>query len=936
MTPTSRRAVRLASALIAAGLTVSALPALAHAEDEPKPRKLTEQQAAALAERLEVDPYAAVTGAEAEQAPLQEAAGKLTATPVHRMETVRGLAATAPLAGTRGGYAVLHSLGTVGRYTPDGTRLWQRDNLSLYEDWQVKPQRVYQPEPYPARITMGLNAVSPTAATSEHGYSTGDLTGDGVADVVFTAEVGVAPYRPFTSPGSTLPNGTFVTVLDGRTGRTLWSKLYADAQHVKIVDGTLLVSDQPSANQNAPADAKSALHGIRFSYAEGKLTPSSTWTYETGERAGRWGSVEPLGQGLFAVSWNKRQTPTTAPEGHTLVLDSRDGSVVWKADGALYSRQLHLDAARGRVVALEQSDVRAGLTYELASYDVQSGERTTLDTRVNAVAVNLQVGDLTGDRKPEYVLSEDTLDPVGFVNATTVRALDGAANELWSHTVKREEANAKDGPTAFGLQITDRQVLVSYLITEGKDTAANFASGRTAQLTSLAGRDGSVRWDKKGAVASQLYVQPFTVDGDTYARTVDHDQNIRTYRVGSGRLDELTPLQGDLSFAQAVDVNGDGKKDVVTGGESRGLWAYDGPSLAAGQRKVLWTRTMPGRVYDLELADTTGDGKPELLVAADTDTVVLGARDGRELVRIDGGDSFVRSVTGSDLDRDGRAEVIVPTDKVRVYSASGRLKWAYAPTGERVAFSDVSVADGRVVATYNSAGTLAGDDIETAGVALDARTGAVAWTAEPSADVRSALLEHGTFASEEIPYAGGRAVVLSWIVKAEVGFGTVVEIRDARTGERLHSAAVGGAHSVGNWFTGEEGLVLGATAQFRTFAADGVDHRMSTVAPVQGGAFANGPGGRRLLVGGMESGLGFYDRSLLTTSDSHVSYEAGDTTFASRNLLVADLDGDGVDEIVGLSFDQVGHDLATELAGTRYRLGDDDLHGLVVVKLATS
>ncbi|MFJ6851166.1 VCBS repeat-containing protein [Streptomyces sp. NPDC091271] len=953
MTPNSRRALQLASALVAAGLTLGALPGAAQADSDATPRKLTAAQVQTLQDRIQADPYATAdtevksTGVTAEATDGQATAdaattGTLSAKAATSLETARGMAATTELAGTKGGYAVLHSLGNVAAFAADGTQMWRRDNASLYTDWQVKPVRAYQVEPGPARITMGFNAVSPFTDSSEHGYATGDLTGDGVADVAFTAEVGVRPSRAFTSPGSTLSTGTFVTVLDGKTGKTLWSKLYADAQQVSIIDGTLIVADQPVGNRTSPAGA-AALQAIRFSSGDGKLTPSGTWTYDTGAPAGTWGAVEQLGGGLFAVSWNKRKTATTAASSRTLVLDSKDGRVVWQTDSSLYSRQLRYDASRERVLALEEADYTDGLTYELAVYDVRDGSRTTLDTRVNALALGIEVGDLRGDRKPEYAVSEDTLDENLWVNATTVRALDGGdgSTELWSHTVKREEGNSKDGPSAFGLKIVDGRVLANFLVTEGKETASNAGGSRFGRLTALAGSDGEVRWDHSGAVASPVYTQPFKKDGAWYARTVDLDQNIRSYRVGGGKQSALTPVQGDLSFAQAVDVNGDGIKDVVAGGESHGIWAYDGPSMVAGKPKLLWQRTMPGRVYGIELADTTGDRKPEILVAAETEAVVLAARDGRTLAGIDGGGTFVRSVTGADVNNDGRAEVLVPTDKVRAYSGTGRRLWEYAPEGAPVTFSDLAVADGKVFGTYNTAGTLSAADIVTNGVALDAARGTVAWTADPKfagsdPTIYGAQLENSVFASSEIPYADGHAMVMTWTVENAIGPTTLVEIRDGRTGEVLHSTEAGGFNTLGHYFTGDEGLLLVGTASFRTYAAGGADYRIFTLPETHSGAFATGPGGRRLLIGGHASGFYVYDPAILTAAANYPNPLAKVDAYATRDVIAADLDGDGVDEVIGLTLDVVGHDQTLELSGARYRVEDIGLHGLVVAKLTSS
>ena len=641
MTHRSRRGVRLASALVAAGLALTALPATtAYADDEPLGRVLTDAQADALERRAEPQAPLDVTPQDPARSTLQgtadtadtaeSAAGGLSLTTASALETYRGQADTAQLGGGRGDFLAVHSLGTVTRLSEDGRTVWKRDNASLYADWQVKNIRPWQTEPYPARITTGYHANGPFNDTSDRGWTQGDLTGDGVADVVFTADVGTSPYRPFTSPGSSLTTGTFVTVLDGASGRTLWSRLFADAQQVTLVGDTLLVGDQPSTSLNSPKDATASLRAFRFSYADGKLTPSATWTYETGQRHGRWGSTVPLGNGRVAVSWYVKKTDTAPASGHTLVLDTADGSVAWQTDDDLYSRQLAYDAARKRLVALEQADYRDGVRYELAAYDPADGTRTTLDTRVNALGIGLRIGQLRGDSAPEYAVSESTLDEYLYVNTATVRALDGGdAAELWSHTVKRAEDNVKDGDSALGLRIVDGKVLASYVTTEGKETAANPGGSRFGTLTALNGRDGEVRWRNTGATVSPIYAQPYREDDEWRVRTVDNEQNIRSYRLGSGRQASVTPLQADLS---------------------------------------------------------TG-------LAADAAAVVVDARTGRVRETIDGKGQFVRSVTVADLDRDGDEEIVVPTDAVRAYCGGGRDLWSYAPAPGLV-FSDLAVAEG--------------------------------------------------------------------------------------------------------------------------------------------------------------------------------------------------------------------------------------------------
>ncbi|MEX0167546.1 FG-GAP repeat domain-containing protein [Streptomyces sp. LMG1-1-1.1] len=963
---TSRRALALASALIAAGLALTSAPhALAAGDAGTAAITLTGEEAQQLAEHVNVDVYGDAAPATEDTASADgpstdpssgtsAATGPVTFTGKSTLEGVRGIAATVP-AGSDGGYFTVHSLGNVQLHRADGSTGWARTNASLYADWQVKPLRVYQTEPYPARVLMGYNAVSPFTPTSDQGYDTADLTGDGTPDLVLSASVGSSPYRPFTSPGSSLSTGTFVTVLDGRTGRTVWSKLYSYASMVKVVDGTLLIADSPRLNQNAAKTQTATLTGIRFSYADGVLTPATTWTYDTGTTAAAtWGALEAVGDGRVAAVWDLRKTATTAARGRTLVLDTADGSVAWQTDSALYGRQLRLDASRGRIVAVEQADGSDAVAYEIAAYDLGSGERTTLDTRVNVLPTALTVGDAATGGGAEYVVGESAFTPTFAVSASTIRVLDGSdgATTRWTHTTKRNADNTGDGPSTWSLAAKGGSLIAAAQDDTGLGTADNPGGLRYGSLTAFTG-NGKVKWRRDGVDASPMYQQVYSTGGADYVRVVDQQQNIRDYSLGNGGRKRLTPLQGDLNHGQAADFDGDGKKDVVVGGSSNGVWAYSGTSLVNGEPKKLWQATVPGEVHGIATGDVNGDGTPDVAVAADEATAVLDGRDGRTLATVDGAGAFVRSVTVADVNGDGKAEILVPTDALRVYDATGAQLWSYSPpagTGDAV-FSDTVVSDGRVYTQYSTLGAFQDPDAVVNGVALDGR-GTVQWTADPQAPARAAdgklhgaVLDHGVFASPDIPYADGHAVVHTWIIKADpttagdVSTATprvVTEIRDGRTGEVLHQFIGGSPFSHGNYFIdgANDPLYQLSFGVFNGFAADGTETRSSVSAPLRSAQFVNGPGGRRLVAGGTEAGLAVYDPSVLTTGWSFQSSIGGATVMGGRGYIAADLDGDGTDEMVSLNFDHFGVNRAAAQLGGGVLSPDNAIHQMTVFTLS--
>ncbi|WCN07149.1 VCBS repeat-containing protein [Streptomyces sp. M92] len=385
-------------------------------------------------------------------------------------------------------------------------------------------------------------------------------------------------------------------------------------------------------------------------------------------------------------------------------------------------------------------------------------------------------------------------------------------------------------------------------------------------------------------------------------------------------------------------------------GSSNGVWAYSGPSLVSGRPEKLWRATVPGPVHELVTGDVTGDGRPEVVVAADTAVIVLDGRTGRTLTTVDGGGAFVRSVTLADLDRDGARDLLVPTGTLDAYDGAGHRLWSYSAPADLggVVFADPSVADGRVYTSYSRADAITLADPAAKAVALNAGTGEVEWHAAPEAPARStdgvihaALTYRGTFASPEIPYADGHAVVHLWAFRGRVGGTDAVslqqymEIRDGRTGEVVHTAVVGGLWTHNAFFTDGGVLYQAGTSSFRAFRGeDEEDLTVLTVPQSYAAGFATGPGGRKLLIGGVESGVYAWDPSVFGTPGSYVPSVGSAGLMGGRNHLAADLDGDGTDEVLSLNGDDYGRDRIAEDLGGRYLVQDNGIHQVTTYKLS--
>ncbi|MEV0645781.1 hypothetical protein AB0I28_11020 [Phytomonospora sp. NPDC050363] len=825
------------------------------------------------------------------------------------LESDSGLGALAPLGGTRGGQVLVNTYGTLTRLDADQDVVWRRTPSTLWPEWNLKPLRPWDRGVPAFRVAVGLSATGSTGDYIDRGYAAGDLNGDGVDEVAFISYVGENPSYAVKFPDTTMTQASFVDVLDGRTGTTLWQHRYAGARMVHIADGTLIVADQPSGNRTAPADAVARTYAYTFAVTGETLTATDAWTVDTGLRTPAWNVLEPAGEGRVALAWS--EPASLQKGGHLMVLDVATGAAAWNVATPQPVRTLALDTRRGVLAATEQSTYTADVNYALAVFGLADGARTALGTRVNALPTAMAVADITGGRDAEYVVAEAMPDAYGYMHAAQVRATDGTGSQLWTHTVKRNPTWDKDGPLMFGLQVADGTVVVNWL----DDTEIGLAGARArehiAGVAALRGRDGEVRWTiRGGATASPIY----SLVDDGRVTTVSVDQTRHVYRLDNGRELDKTALYGSFSSAVTYDVSGDGVKDLIVGGSAHGVMAFDGTHLGPRPR-LLWRTTVAGSVHDLQLADVTGSSRPEVVAAATDAAVVLDVRDGDVESTVDGGHGLVWTVAVGDLDRDEDAEIVVPTDAMRAYNGDGRRLWTH-DDGEGLVYAEASIAHDTVYGMYvTRPGT---EHRGLAAFGLDGERGRAKWTVDGDPSIEGNIsLWGGVYAGVDVPFADGHAVAFAMgSAAADTGF----EVRDGRTGELLAaSSGTSGAGFNHELAGGPDGFWQARAFQLSLVGPAGTSTVKSLIPNPFGVEFATGPNGENLVVTGNEGYLSTWNTSVMAGPGAYPSSLA--TSVASLenwNVLVDDLDGDGVDEVIGLANDAVGYDLVLDAVGSGY------------------
>lgn len=870
-------------------------------------------------------PKAPATAGATDAADATDAAGSTGFQEEASWETARGAASTLALAGTSDWVAV-YSGGGLTRYDAAGKPVWQRTSHSLYTDWQVKPADARQAEEFSPVMFQGYNPYQPSALGT-HPFAQADFTHDGVADVAVAYSVGASPARPFTSPGSDLQSGTFVSVLDGRSGAMLWHTLLpGDVGSLTVQDGTLVAAqatgpnwyDNPVAEQG---DSRSSLIGFRLrAGAKGTLTGGAAWTYSTKAPWALWSDVEPAGDGLVTAGWT--DTPMglgnpRPPAGHVVVVDAATGKVRTDVKTPGYPRIVQRDPATGRVLVAEQNDPLDAVRWDLTTIDVTSGRRSVLATRTGTIPEALVANPGAHGKQPAYALAELGINADLSDGQSSVAALDQHGRTTWTYRTASTIGGYNAPTLSLALDTSGSGQVVAAVADAAYETNARPEAPAHSQLVALDARGGGVRWRREGAVVGDQ-VTPYRGG----LLTVGYD--LTAYRVDPGKgTATALPLLGDMYGGVATDVNGDGTKDLVVGGQSHGVFALDGRSLKSATPTVLWTTPVDGSVRQLTLAavaDSKGRVAQRLVAATSLGFAVLQPRDGKVTGQVTTG-VFQPGVTVAD------GHVVASGAALTAYTADGSQVWSYRPAGtagKTVLYSVPATAEHRLYVEYGGArdafGTGASDPEPTA-VALDPATGKQLWSTAPSSLAASWIeRQAGVFASPAIPAADGHAVAFAFGGDQPSSRAHLVEIVDGRTGEVVSTdEATGSPTFQGFAASPTYGLVELHTNLMTVYPADGsAPFRVRTMANVWQAVFAAKPDGAEEFVAGW-GGVGAYDLPFPTDDSQYDEASAEVFALFGANVLPVELGAGGAGgkgtELLALQRDWSAYDLNQQVGG---------------------
>ncbi len=510
------------------------------------------------------------------------------------LETDTGETRTAALPG--GGYLAVHSFGTLSVTGANGRTLWQRDTASLYRDWGVRWQ---DPADYVSapQVPWGTNPVIPLqfagGVASLIGdvtpYAVGDLGGSrspdvAVAEVVGTSLTGESSCEfcawPFSVPGSPVHLGTFVSVLDGRTGRMLFHEVEPGyVTQLAITGGRLVVGDEtgdPRRQGGIGAwGSASSVSALRFTPSGHGLAGHRSWTYSAGALG-----PDPGHDARPAAAW---RSPGAIPRSDSAFLPRRTATCCCstRSPGASagmsrrpgYPVLLAPDAARGELVTVQVNDPLQSVGYTVTGLRAATGAAQVTARRAGALPLALAVG-----RAGWAVGAMDATVPAGVLQYTPTRGRvtltdPATGRDRWSVALPGRGPN--DAARPGGLVMARGSIFVGSWIGDPAYPTAARPETQVDSLAALSAGDGSVRWRTTGDTGDPLSMSP----AGAGVRAVTSNQVVRTYQPGGAVSAAPGAGSGDELSAVTASVASAASTDLVTGDQDGEVSAFAGPSL---------------------------------------------------------------------------------------------------------------------------------------------------------------------------------------------------------------------------------------------------------------------------------------------------------------------------------------------------------------------
>jgi hypothetical protein len=878
------------------------------------------------------------------------------------LQTPGWYAALAPLEGAGpGAFARVHGFGDVAATDRNGKTLWSRGSMSFYEDWGLDPWIV----PF---VVIGADPINPRTLASENPFAVGDVTGDGTDDVI------VAHYIRLRKDGKASSTSA-LTVLDGRNGKTRWTRLYPGViTHVVVTGDTVVIAQEtgdvakrpPGYDPSGEDGSTSQLQGFGFEWDDDRLEADHVWRFETGMQWTRWLAAQPAGDGLVAASWmDKPLGAVSGTPGHTVLVEAATGSVRWQHEDVLgYPRLIRFDPGRSAIVVAEEADPLVGeisgssvdypYRISLVALDLGSGQAITTVTRDNSILLSLQVANVAGSQSAEWLVGD--VEVTDYPNATSpstgmgladyivagrVSALDpDAGSAVWTRQTRCQNdlpfAQTCDPlPYNYGLQVAGSPPVV----------VAASLSGASTGLRGLSGSSGAVLWDRAGDPAFPLFLASAQgPDGPTVlAATPSLVQ--RSYDVRTGETVMSSPIPYDLHAVDAVDLDHNGTKELIAGGASGAVFAID---VSNPESSILWATEVDGAVHKVEVVDLGSDGRREIVAANSSGITVLDL-DGdllpaRSITYPDPND-YVWTFTTGDVNGDGRTDLVVPTTALTAYEGrSSSQLWRFAGTNPAVLayFSEAVVTpDHRVAAQWLTRSGIPFLNARSHQVVtvIDGPTGQVAWARALPSKFGIVDLWRSVAIDPDQSCGPGSTIAFTWDDSpptTPVGWFARTDFYDSQSGALCFTSGpaseqivhMGTVHVPGtgmlefNWYNVSHLRPDGVTQTH--FAEEN-----AAVADVAEADF--GPLGKRFLKSWVA--VQAYSPTSPTGADGDNPAElASWGDFETGRMLVEDLDGDGVDEVVTMPFDWTAYATVASFSSVGVFSSSFNPHGIAVLE----